>query len=605
MKSTVDVLVIGAGHAGIEAASAAARMGCLTTLVTFSSNDIGQMSCNPSIGGIGKTHLLQEVDALGGELARAADQSSIQIRLLNASRGPAVQATRVQADRALFQAAMAKQVKRRCDENGLQLVYAAVDRLLVENNTVKGVGLSDGSHINATCVVLATGTFLGGVMHTGGEVADGGRHKGPSASVLAQQLRELPISIGRLKTGTPPRLLKETIDFDQLERQDGDSTILCFSLRSSRSDRPRQIPCWITETNPDVHDVIRSSLDQWPMRTGAIEGGGPRYCPSLEDKIVKFQDRSSHKIYLEPEGLTNELIYPNGISMSVPSSVQLEAIRKIKGLSRVEMETPGYAVEYDYLDPSQMKRTLESQHIEGLFLSGQINGTTGYEEAAAQGAVAGINAALKVKNEPEYVLSRESSVTGVMIDDLVSRGVNEPYRMFTSRAEHRLHLRTDNAQSRLGASARKLGILDEESRAALEQYQAAGRHMRDQRISDPAELLRSKDVKLCEMFGLPDADITLSAIRASISDRMYAGYIKRQRAEVRAAASFGNVPIPQWVDANEISGLSHEARDALLRYRPRSVEQAARLPGMGPAAVTVLLIYLQKNGRSIAHAPAH
>jgi tRNA uridine 5-carboxymethylaminomethyl modification enzyme len=569
------VIVIGGGHAGTEAALAAARMGAPTLLVTQSLATIGQMSCNPAIGGIGKGHLVREVDAMGGAMAAAADRAGIQFRTLNASKGPAVRATRAQADRQLYRQAIRAMLDA---QPGLALLEAEVADLVVEGSRVAGVVTADGSHIAARAVVLTVGTFLGGRIHVGLESREGGRIGDAPSNRLAARLRELPFAVGRLKTGTPPRLDGRTLDYGTMRPQPGDEPRPVFSFMGRREDHPAQVQCHITATNARTHEIIRGATDRSPMFTGLIEGVGPRYCPSVEDKVVRFAAKSSHQVFVEPEGLDTHVVYPNGISTSLPADVQLEFVRTIAGFERAEMTRPGYAIEYDYFCPRGLRDSLETKPLAALFFAGQINGTTGYEEAAAQGLLAGINAACLVRDRPSWSPRRMDAYLGVMVDDLVTRGVMEPYRMFTSRAEHRLLLREDNADERLTPVARELGLVDDARWAffcAKQDAIAAGRAP------------EGADARFAEQ------------VRVGLEAReKYAGYIGRQQAEVERQRRNEDTRLPAEIDYSAVAGLSNEARQRLIESRPGTLGQASRLPGITAATISILLVHLRKRAQA-------
>ncbi|WP_262965314.1 tRNA uridine-5-carboxymethylaminomethyl(34) synthesis enzyme MnmG [Methylobacter psychrophilus] len=618
-KKDFDVIVVGGGHAGTEAALASARCGAKTLLLTQNIETLGQMSCNPAIGGIGKGHLVKEIDALGGIMAKAIDLGGIQFRILNASKGPAVRATRAQADRMLY-----KQAVRSTLENqpNLALFQQTVADLIVVDNKVVGVKTQMGLNFMAKAVVLTTGTFLGGKIHIGLENYSGGR-AGDSASIaLADRLRELPFRIDRLKTGTPPRIDGRTIDFSKLEEQHGDSPVPVFSFMGKREQHPRQIPCHITRTNSKTHDIIRAGLDRSPLYSGIIEGIGPRYCPSIEDKIVRFADKDTHQIFVEPEGLDTNEIYPNGISTSLPFDVQYEFVRSMLGFENAEIIRPGYAIEYDFFDPRDLKMSLETKHMDALFFAGQVNGTTGYEEAAAQGLIAGLNAARLVMGLESWCPGRDEAYIGVMIDDLITRGTQEPYRMFTSRAEYRLLLREDNADLRLTEKGRELGLVDDERWQAFEIKRAAISGLQDDLKkkwvrADTQEALQVeeiwgkpllKEANLMELLRRPEVDIERllsfmeggETVTEQVGEQVeiqakYAGYIVRQQTEIDKALRYDHLRLPDALDYNGVSGLSNEVSQKLKAQRPETLGQASRIPGMTPAAISLLLVYLKKK----------
>ena len=630
-SKSFDVIIVGGGHAGTEAALASARQGVSTLLVTHSIETLGQMSCNPAIGGIGKSHLVKEIDALGGAMAKAVDLAGIQFRVLNASKGPAVRATRAQADRVLYRAAIREMLEQ---QENLSLFQQGVDDLLIEDGAIVGVITQMGMLIKAPRVVLTTGTFLGGKIHIGLENSSGGRAGDPPAIALANRLRELPFRVNRLKTGTPPRLDADSVDFSVMQVQEGDTPLPVMSYLGKQSDHPAQINCYITNTNEKCHDVIRGGLDRSPMYTGVIEGTGPRYCPSIEDKVMRFADKSSHQIFVEPEGLNTKELYPNGISTSLPFDVQLEMVREIKGFENAHITRPGYAIEYDFFDPRDLHYSLETKFVKGLYFAGQINGTTGYEEAGAQGLMAGLNAGLAARGLESWCPRRDEAYIGVLIDDLITLGTNEPYRMFTSRAEYRLTLREDNADLRLTEHGRKLGLVDDErwefyskKKIRIEEELQFLRRTWVQPNTDRAERINrllekpiSREYSLADLLARPRVEhgpllaayncepdssdgkaykaqtgIEAQSTQQAEIQIKYQGYIDRQEEDIERLKKQENTKLPADFNYQQMQGLSNELKQKLLEAKPENIGRASRIPGITPAAISLLLIYLKKH----------
>ena len=618
-----DIIVIGGGHAGTEAALAGARTGCSVLLLTHNIETLGQMSCNPAIGGIGKSHLVREIDALGGAMAKAADKAGIQFRILNARKGPAVRATRAQADRVLYKAAIREQLE---NQQNLSIFQASVDDLIIDEtiNTPKVVGVKTNIGVDffAENVVLSAGTFLGGKIHIGLDNHAGGRAGDPPSTKLAKRLRDLPFRVGRLKTGTPPRIDARTVDFSGLQEQQGDTPLPVMSFLGEVSDHPQQVSCYITHTNEKTHEIIQEGLARSPLYTGKIEGTGPRYCPSVEDKIHRFAEKKSHQIFIEPEGLNTHELYPNGISTSLPFDIQMRLVRSIKGFESAQMTRAGYAIEYDFFDPRDLKPSLETRFIDGLFFCGQINGTTGYEEAAAQGLIAGLNAARRSQQKDGWAPGREQAYIGVMIDDLITLGTQEPYRMFTSRAEYRLTLREDNADARLTAIGRDLGLVDDYRWQAFNEKQdiinkekqrldttwvQAGSSQAQQlnkKLSKPlsreyslADLLKRPELSLNDLYETEQFQLNHWQAQEQIEiSAKYAGYIDRQQSDIEKLQRHENTRIPSSININDISGLSNEVKQKLIEAKPENLGRASRIPGITPAAISLLLVHLKKLG---------
>lgn len=615
-----DVIVIGGGHAGTEACLAAARMGCKTLLLTHNVETLGQMSCNPAIGGIGKSHLVKEIDALGGAMALATDKGGIQFRTLNARKGPAVRATRAQADRILYKAAVREILE---NQENLSIFQQSADDLIVEGDQVKGVITQMGLKFYSEQVVLTAGTFLGGRIHIGLDNYSGGRAGDPPSIALADRLRELPLRVERLKTGTPPRIDARSVDFSGLEEQWGDKPQPVMSYRGNHAMQPRQVCCWISHTNEKTHDIIRSGLDRSPMYTGVIEGVGPRYCPSIEDKIHRFADKDSHQVFIEPEGLTTHELYPNGISTSLPFDVQMDLVRSIKGFENAHIVRPGYAIEYDFFNPQDLQYSLETKHIGGLYFAGQINGTTGYEEAGAQGLLAGANAALRAQGKASWCPRRDEAYLGVLVDDLITMGTREPYRMFTSRAEYRLLLREDNADLRLTEKGRELGLIDDDhwqsfcaKKEAIEletqrlretwiQAKSPEAEQLKERLSSPLtreyslhDLLKRPELNYADVQSVagPDADIAFDVAEQVEIEAKYSGYISRQQEEIDRLRAHENMGIPTDFDYATVEGLSNELKQKLGEAQPETLARASRIPGVTPAALSLLMVFMKKRG---------